>query len=255
MIRTLCEQEYMDAYNFVDACMHEEKDASLSDAIKQSILSYFEKHVQEYGYLASFNTTMNGILVYEKDSFHIVFLLVKKEDRHKDIGSSLLDVFKETAQRLNISRITVNSYAQDAFYLANGFEKEGETNLSAGIPVSEMEYLCDKNILGKKVTVIVDRPYGSIHLTLQDVVYPYNSGYVLNQTMMEDAEFQDAYIVGVEEPIEKFTGYVIGIVYHKDAVTSKWIVAPAGMNINKDAIIQLLAIEEQFYDTRFIWSE
>ena len=81
-------------------------------------------------------------------------------------------------------------------------------------------------MIGKKVTVIVDRAYGSYHPTLQDMICPYNFGYIKQDTNLEDVELQDAYVVGV---------------------------APAGFVVNHEELIQLLGHEEQFYDTRFIW--
>lgn len=254
MIRKLKETETQTAYQFAEKVMNEEE-GGIAEKGKKSLLSYFQKHLDEYDYLASFqDEKINGLLVYEERSFRISFVIVEKGARHQDIGSSLLDTLKELAQSLNISRITVNVYGQEDFYCANGFEKDCETGSSAGISVTEWEYLCGKNQLGKKVTVVIDRPYGSFHPTLEDVEYPYNFGYVKMETSMEDAEFQDAYVIGIEEPLEQFTGYVIGIVYHKDDATSKWIVAPAGFNLPKEDIIQLLGIEEQFHDTRFLWA-
>lgn len=242
-----------EVYSFVEEVLNEEKDTFLTDAVKKSILSYFKQHMEEYAFLSDGD---KGVLVYEPSDLHILFLLVKKQYRNHDIGSSLLDVLKEKAQELNISRICVNAYGyQKTFYLCNGFEAYGTEDTTGGISVVPMEYLIGRNNIGKKVTVIIDRSYGSMHPTLSDVIYPYNSGYVQQDLAKDDFSFQDAYVIGVEEPLEKFTGYVVGIIYHKDEATSKWIVAPAGLEIDQDRIIQLLGIEEQFYETRFIWSK
>lgn len=62
---------------------------------KKSILSYFEAHYEQYSYFASFDEGLNGVLAYDANDFRIAFLYVKKQDRRKDIGSSLLDALKE----------------------------------------------------------------------------------------------------------------------------------------------------------------
>lgn len=255
MIRELDKNEVNEVYDFVEEVLNTEKDAWLKEA-KKGILSYFGDHKQEYQYFISEEKSLNGVLVYEPSDFRILFLLVKQEYRHQDIGSSLLDALKEKASTFHISRVVVNAYGnQKDFYLSNGFEIEGDINSDGGITVISMEYLVDRNNLGKKVTVVIDRPYGSLHPTLSDVEYPYNYGFIKEDITDDDIEFQDAYVVGIEEPVDEFTGYVIGIVYHKNDSTSKWIVAPGGMEIKPDEIIQLLGIEEQFYDTRFVWSK
>ena len=40
----------------------------------------------------------------------IAFLYVKKQDRRKDIGSSLLDALKEKALQMNIGRIILDVF-------------------------------------------------------------------------------------------------------------------------------------------------
>ena len=47
--------------------------------------------------------------------------------------------------------------------------------------------------------------------------YPINYGYI-EGVMAPDGEKQDAYILGVNEPVGKFTGKIIAIVYRKDDI-------------------------------------
>ena len=75
------------------------------------------------------------------------------------------------------------------------------------------KYLRVKNnsIIGATVTVTVDRPLGSYHPEYKDMYYPINYGYI-EGVMAPDGEEQDAYILGVNEPVGKFTGKIIAIV-------------------------------------------
>ena len=54
-----------------------------------------------------------------------------------------------------------------------------------------------QRLLGKTVQVIVDRPLGYVH---HGTPYPINYGYIPG-VMAADGEEQDAYILGVHEPI------------------------------------------------------
>ena len=40
---------------------------------------------------------------------------------------------------------------------------------------------------------------------------------------------QDTYILGVNEPVDKFTGKIMAIVHRKDDIEEKWVVVPDGM--------------------------
>lgn len=79
-------------------------------------------------------------------------------------------------------------------------------------------------VLGTTVTVTVDRPLGSAHPEYPDMIYPVNYGYVEGITAA-DGEEQDAYILGVDNPLEKFTGVVVGVICRDDA-EEKWVVVP-----------------------------
>ena len=50
-----------------------------------------------------------------------------------------------------------------------------------------------KNIIGKTVRGIIDRPIGSHHPDYPDLIYPINYGYV-EEVIAEDGDFQDAYV-------------------------------------------------------------
>ena len=66
-------------------------------------------------------------------------------------------------------------------------------------------------MIGKVVKVIVDRPLGSAHPNHSDLIYSVNYGYIPT-TFAPDGEEQDAYILGVNEPVAEFVGKVIAII-------------------------------------------
>ena len=102
-------------------------------------------------------------------------------------------------------------------------------------------------MLGKIVTVTVDRPLGSFHPKHPDIYYPVNYGYI-EGIMAPDGEEQDAYILGVNVPVDKFTGTVIAIIHRFDDVEDKWVVAPECMSFSKEEIEAAVHFQEQYFD-------
>ena len=90
-------------------------------------------------------------------------------------------------------------------------------------------------MIGDIVKVTVDRPMGSYHPKYKDMYYPINYGYV-EGIMAADGEEQDAYIIGVDRPVDEFTGKIIAIIQRYDDVEEKWVVAPEGQTFTVDEI-------------------
>ena len=103
-------------------------------------------------------------------------------------------------------------------------------------------------MLGKIVTVTVDRPLGSFHPKHSEIFYSINYGYIKG-ILAPDGEEQDAYILGVTKPVESFTGKVIAIIHRNDDVEEKWVVAPEGMSVSKEEIVSLTHFQEQYFDS------
>lgn len=107
------------------------------------------------------------------------------------------------------------------------------------------------SVIGKKVTVTVDRPLGSYHPKHKDMYYPVNYGYV-EGVIAPDGEEQDAYILGVEEAVEMFAGQIIAIVHRNDDVEEKWVVVPEGVRFDKSEIEEMILFQEQYFDSEVI---
>lgn len=71
--------------------------------------------------------------------------------------------------------------------------------------------------LGKTVRVVTDRPLGSLH-PKYGFEYPVNYGCVPD-TISGDGEELDAYVLGVNQPIQNFTGICIAIIHRTDKKT------------------------------------
>ena len=106
-------------------------------------------------------------------------------------------------------------------------------------------------MLGKSVKVIVDRPLGTYHPKHKGIYYSVNYGYIEGITAA-DGEEQDAYILGVDEPIKEFNGKVIAVIHRFNDIEEKWVVAPEEASFTKDEIMQQVDFQEQFFKTKII---
>lgn len=106
-------------------------------------------------------------------------------------------------------------------------------------------------MIGKSVTVIVDRPLGSYHPEHKDMYYPINYGYV-EGIMAADGEEQDAYILGVDKAVNEFTGKIIAIVQRKEDVEEKWVVAPEDKIYTKQEIWEQIYFQEQYFECEIV---
>lgn len=106
-------------------------------------------------------------------------------------------------------------------------------------------------MIGKTVTVTVDRPIGSRHPNHPDLYYPINYGYV-EGLLAPDGEEQDAYLLGISDPVREYTGKVIAVVHRLDDIEDKWIVAPDGVTFTKEEIARLVHFQEQWFQTEIL---
>lgn len=97
--------------------------------------------------------------------------------------------------------------------------------------------------LGQLVSVQVDRPIGYNH---HGIVYPVNYGFIPG-VIAGDGEAQDAYILGVDHPVEHFYGRVIAAVRRSTDCEDKLVVVPDGMQLHQGQIAEAVAFQEQFF--------
>ena len=103
--------------------------------------------------------------------------------------------------------------------------------------------------LGKEVTIEIDRPIGYVHHKGEKtLVYPINYGYIPG-VLGGDGEELDVFLVGVEEPVKKYTGRIIGIVYRADDVEDKLVMSPIGKNFSAEEIARTVYFQEKYYQS------
>lgn len=104
----------------------------------------------------------------------------------------------------------------------------------------------NKEYLGKKVNIRIDRAMGSKHPN-HGFIYPVNYGYVPD-TISGDGEEIDCYLLGVFEPVEEFEGICIAIIHRTNDNDDKLIIVPEGKEYSNDAINALTEFQERFFE-------
>ena len=201
-----------------------------------------------------------GVLLFSRKYNMICCLAVDPAYRKRGIASLLL---REALDKLDRDKdITVSTFRENdvkgivprKLYKKFEFE-EGELIEEFGYPNQRFVLHADKSadnvIIGATVTVTVDRPLGSYHPEYKDMYYPINYGYI-EGVMAPDGEEQDAYILGVNEPVGKFTGKIIAIVYRKDDIEEKWVVVPDGVIFSKEEIRRQIHFQKQYFDSEIV---
>ena len=81
--------------------------------------------------------------------------------------------------------------------------------------------------------------------------YGLNDGYIKGLPG-PDGEDQDVYIMGVEEPLETFTGVCIAVILRANDVEGKLVLAPAGLAFDREQIAEAVAFQEQFFECHIL---
>jgi inorganic pyrophosphatase len=111
------------------------------------------------------------------------------------------------------------------------------------------------DFIGKIVSIQIDRPLGSRH-PQHGFLYMINYGCVPGTTAA-DGEEQDAYVLGVFEPLEQFEGRCIAVVHRLDDDDDKLVLVPDGVQYSDEQILALTEFQERFFKAVVIrsWQE
>ena len=104
--------------------------------------------------------------------------------------------------------------------------------------------------LGKTVTIKIDRQLGSKHQK-HGWVYELNYGFVPD-TIAPDGEELDAYVFGVDVPVETFAGRCVAVIHRTNDDDDKLVVVPEGKDFSDDEIRALTHFQEQFFKSEIM---
>ncbi len=109
-----------------------------------------------------------------------------------------------------------------------------------------MDISSNYQYIGKKVNIVIDRTKGSKH-PKHGFVYEVNYGYVPN-TVSGDGEELDAYVLGVDEPLNSFEGICIAIIHRTNDDDDKLIVVPEGIILSNEEIEKQTLFQEKWFE-------
>ena len=105
--------------------------------------------------------------------------------------------------------------------------------------------------LGKNVQVTMDRPLGSNH-PKHGFRYEVNYGFIPD-TKAPDGEEIDAYILGVDTSLKKFSGKCIAVIHRLNDDDDKLVVVPeSSKEMTDDEIIKLTLFQEKYFTSIII---
>ena len=102
-----------------------------------------------------------------------------------------------------------------------------------------------RGFLGQTVGVVIDRPLGSRH-PREGFVYPVNYGFVPGTLAPDGAEL-DAYVLGVTEPLETFSGRAVAVIHRRDDDDDKLVVLPEGRSLTDAEIMGAVRFQERWF--------
>jgi len=107
-----------------------------------------------------------------------------------------------------------------------------------------------KSFLNQIVEVVVDRPLNSVHPKWK-FKYPINYGYIPG-IFAPDGEELDAYVLKVDQSLEKFIGRVVAIIHRSNDDDDKLIIIPDEETITNEEIDKLTNFQEQFFKHKIV---
>lgn len=182
---------------------------------------------------------------------YIGMVFVGEPHRGHRLSERMIDAASDYAAFLGFSRVFLIS-DHVGLYEKYGFLKADER--PAPWNPSETETVFFRHtgrlpdvspLIGRVVSGHIDRPMGSRH-PREDFLYPVNYGYVDDVPAM-DGDMQDVYFLGVDRPVDTFTGRVIAVYHRFDDIEDKWIVTPEGVNLSDEEILRQIQFQEQFF--------
>lgn len=106
-----------------------------------------------------------------------------------------------------------------------------------------MDYL---NYIGKQLDVEIDRPLGSRHPEY-GYKYPINYGYIPG-TEAGDGEELDAYVIGLDRPVNRCSGVCIAVIHRKNDNEDKLVITADGSRIGVAEILRIVHFQEKYFD-------
>lgn len=104
--------------------------------------------------------------------------------------------------------------------------------------------------IGKNVKLKIDRALNTKH-PKHGFTYELNYGYVPN-TISGDGEELDAYVLGIDKPLEEFEGKCIAVIHRINDDDDKLIIVPEGKDYSNEEIRRVTNFQEKYFESEII---
>ena len=104
--------------------------------------------------------------------------------------------------------------------------------------------------IGENVKVKIDRALHTKH-PKHAFVYELNYGYIPN-TVSGDSEELDAYVLGIDEPLDEIEGKCIAVIHRTNDDDDKLVVVTEGLEYSDDDIRKLTNFQEKYFESEII---
>ncbi len=258
-IRELWRQDFVREYNCFGPLPSVEEVEEILARDPQSQLVLVER---KSGRVIGHTGMGRDSLRYRVKSFSLDYYLGEEYARQGYMTEALERVLAYLFLRQGAESVSARAFAENAASIALleklSFTREGTLRRAvrnfegrafddAVFSLLREEYLAaHPPRLGDVLRVEMDRPIGTVHPKHPDLIYPVNYGYVPG-LIAPDGEEQDAYVLGVDQPLEEFTGQLIAVIHRFDDVEEKWVLAPEGMDFTKEQVEEMTRFQEQYY--------
>ena len=195
-----------------------------------------------------------GLEFTKKEAIFLKEVTGRKHPNFKDIWLFRKDI--------DIKHITIpDKEAVDAKWVTidEFMEMFNNKEIVEMVDFGEEDYLKAVNLkqrqaygyIGKNVKVEMDRPLGTVHPKWDNFIYEQNYGFVPN-TISADGEELDAYVIGVEEPLNEFEGKCIAVIHRTNDDDDKLIVVPDEKDFTDEDIRKLTSFQEKYFESEIV---
>ena len=101
--------------------------------------------------------------------------------------------------------------------------------------------------LGRQVLITIDRPIGSSHPELPELIYSLNYGYIPG-TLAGDGEPIDIYLIGESHPLTTAVVFVVAIIHRHNDDEDKLVGSYDPRPTTPGEVMQAVKFVEHWYD-------
>ena len=103
-----------------------------------------------------------------------------------------------------------------------------------------------RKMIGQDLKVYVDRAIGSTHPKHSDIVYSLNYGYT-KKYIAADGEYQDCYIMGIDEPVKEINGKIYAIIERENDIEDKLLITVDNKEYSIEEIKEKIYFQEKYF--------